>query len=584
MGRKKIKIEQITDNRIRQVTLYKRIRGLLKKAMELSVLCNIDILLYTFDRSNEKCLIYYSREDIEKFIDCEIKKIIKVRKVITNQDFDRIFNPESRVESLDFLSSLIKKKRQVKKDVNTKEIENENESDYSSSAVFSQFNNKSKANTNNLDNDNNTLTLNENFYLESQGSLCGKNTNASTSRLNNYPKQSKKLLMKRQDSFTIFAKENDSFCNKCKQVLYKDCYDKLYNSFESPMNKSFRNSRKESFKDFVSKKSLNINVNNCRDDDFSINKPSKNFNIKDNQEKCLSLNYQNKISPIINVKTNHFIFNETQLNNFKDYNFFFNNYEKNNNFCPETPGNNSFYVVPENQEKVDKEKNEKVTKNDATTNDEDHVKHTSINGSFIDEKDKLNESFIVKDNNNIGNISFTTDYIKNLIMSHNQINNINNNDSRISFSEKNNSRNFNLNHFSVDPKYSQTPINNNNSIIDNIMIGLNNSTNNNNNNNNNTESNHSNIPSGNSYISSKEINSKSDSSNIIIKNKKNNSTIKKDSNLIITHVNKPVVPGFYSWININSPKAKFKKPNSNLMDNYPSNTKFTFNCFNKMSK
>ena len=53
VGRKKIRIERITDERNRQVTFTKRKNGLMKKAMELSVLCDCDIALVIFNSNNK---------------------------------------------------------------------------------------------------------------------------------------------------------------------------------------------------------------------------------------------------------------------------------------------------------------------------------------------------------------------------------------------------------------------------------------------------------------------------------------------------------------------------------------------------
>ncbi|KAG0168437.1 Myocyte-specific enhancer factor 2D [Apophysomyces sp. BC1034] len=65
MGRKKIKIQLIKDDRNRQVTFHKRKLGLMKKAYELSVLCNCDIALIIFNNSNNK-LVQYASNDIDK--------------------------------------------------------------------------------------------------------------------------------------------------------------------------------------------------------------------------------------------------------------------------------------------------------------------------------------------------------------------------------------------------------------------------------------------------------------------------------------------------------------------------------------
>ncbi|THU59606.1 hypothetical protein C4D60_Mb07t03860 [Musa balbisiana] len=48
MGRGKIEIKRIENNTSRQVTFCKRRNGLLKKAYELSVLCDAEIALIVF--------------------------------------------------------------------------------------------------------------------------------------------------------------------------------------------------------------------------------------------------------------------------------------------------------------------------------------------------------------------------------------------------------------------------------------------------------------------------------------------------------------------------------------------------------
>lgn len=77
MGRQKITIQKIKDDRIRQVTFYKRKRGLIKKAMELSVLCGVKLFLAISDK-NEKLTIFST--DVRK--NCEFLKDVKKEKII----------------------------------------------------------------------------------------------------------------------------------------------------------------------------------------------------------------------------------------------------------------------------------------------------------------------------------------------------------------------------------------------------------------------------------------------------------------------------------------------------------------------
>ncbi|EIE22732.1 myocyte enhancer factor 2D [Coccomyxa subellipsoidea C-169] len=84
VGRKKIRIEKIGDERNRQVTFTKRKNGLMKKAMELSVLCGCDIALVIFN-SNSK-LFQYSSTDMDAILQRYSKMCNQPHEVRNNQD------------------------------------------------------------------------------------------------------------------------------------------------------------------------------------------------------------------------------------------------------------------------------------------------------------------------------------------------------------------------------------------------------------------------------------------------------------------------------------------------------------------
>ncbi|KAK4354679.1 hypothetical protein RND71_026873 [Anisodus tanguticus] len=51
MGRKKVEIKRIQEKSCRQVAFCKRRKGLLKKAKEVSILCDVDVAAVIFSNS-----------------------------------------------------------------------------------------------------------------------------------------------------------------------------------------------------------------------------------------------------------------------------------------------------------------------------------------------------------------------------------------------------------------------------------------------------------------------------------------------------------------------------------------------------
>ena len=64
MGKRKIQqFERIDDKNSRRITYLKRKKGLIKKAMELSMLCSQKMLLIIYDEENNKVIYYHSHDD-----------------------------------------------------------------------------------------------------------------------------------------------------------------------------------------------------------------------------------------------------------------------------------------------------------------------------------------------------------------------------------------------------------------------------------------------------------------------------------------------------------------------------------------
>ena len=92
MGRNKISIQKIKDERIRNITYYKRKKGLLKKAMELSLLCDVDILvgIYPKQISHNQLLIYCSTNNVDFFVDKYIKNPLIKKETYGLKDVNKI--------------------------------------------------------------------------------------------------------------------------------------------------------------------------------------------------------------------------------------------------------------------------------------------------------------------------------------------------------------------------------------------------------------------------------------------------------------------------------------------------------------
>ena len=92
MGRNKISIQKIKDEKIRNITFYKRKKGLIKKAMELCLLCDVDIFfgIYPKQISKNQLLLFCSTNNINLFIDNIIKNPLIKKEVYGLKDVSYI--------------------------------------------------------------------------------------------------------------------------------------------------------------------------------------------------------------------------------------------------------------------------------------------------------------------------------------------------------------------------------------------------------------------------------------------------------------------------------------------------------------
>ena len=69
MGKRKIEsYSKIDSNRTRGVTFCKRKEGLIKKSMQLSLLCDVEVTLIIHARDKKRLITYESHSDEDKSI------------------------------------------------------------------------------------------------------------------------------------------------------------------------------------------------------------------------------------------------------------------------------------------------------------------------------------------------------------------------------------------------------------------------------------------------------------------------------------------------------------------------------------
>ena len=107
MGRRKIEIENIKDERIRRVTFKKRRIGLLKKAIQLSKLTNAIVQLKVYQPEDQSLIEYYSHSESDfDDINKSSKKVYEFSKFF-NKHYNLVANLEEKVTKHGHLNILL---------------------------------------------------------------------------------------------------------------------------------------------------------------------------------------------------------------------------------------------------------------------------------------------------------------------------------------------------------------------------------------------------------------------------------------------------------------------------------------------
>ena len=97
MGKKRIeKIERIENDNSRKVTLCKRKKGVIKKMIELSVLCDLKIFALIHDESSKRTTHFSSHKDFDMF---PVFNELNFREFFSNGDYKRVGGIKEELDS-----------------------------------------------------------------------------------------------------------------------------------------------------------------------------------------------------------------------------------------------------------------------------------------------------------------------------------------------------------------------------------------------------------------------------------------------------------------------------------------------------
>ena len=77
----------IQNNNHRKVTYCKRKKGLLKKSIELSILCDVSMFLFVYDKSQKRC-VHYASNPNDDFLTLFNEQCH--REFYTNKDYTKV--------------------------------------------------------------------------------------------------------------------------------------------------------------------------------------------------------------------------------------------------------------------------------------------------------------------------------------------------------------------------------------------------------------------------------------------------------------------------------------------------------------
>ena len=234
MGKRKIKISKIKNKVSCQITYYKRKKGLIKKAMELSLLCGIDFLLVIVDQKN-RLSVTCSQSETHDFI---MKNILNmnnrnIKEYYSLKDYNRICG-HKKENNMFFYDDNIEKEIQKLKNT-IKELPNDlyltNSDKKYDNVNFDKHNFlfNQKLNEIETESDSSFSKLNDiEIYIDNQGFNNFSENNKKNNDSKNKENFQKYLNLKNLYNQKYKFIQNFNF-NNSNDFIYKNQQNKIYN-------------------------------------------------------------------------------------------------------------------------------------------------------------------------------------------------------------------------------------------------------------------------------------------------------------------------------------------------------------------
>jgi len=296
MGKRKIPISKIKNRLSCQITYYKRKKGLIKKALELSRLCDIEVFLVIVD-AKKRLSITSTKTSPKQFIDQYLIHLspLNIKEEYKEEDYTKFtknYNNEQNEKS--------------EKTISDVEFEEEN-LEKKTNKFFEQVNN------NNNNHYSNILKFNKNLFIQEETNIPQVNKISDLNQNNFQIKNKIKSIndLKNNHKFKISIPKKNNFNS---MNIYNNNNDNNnnnnnnYNSFISPTNNKYN----------VIQNINNLNSNKPTEIIININNNENNKNDPSNRVQKL---YQNNF--INNNLNNNTLNSKQMLSSSSPYKFYY---------------------------------------------------------------------------------------------------------------------------------------------------------------------------------------------------------------------------------------------------------------------